>query len=98
LFLSNGLGENLGCVVCHSLNPGEDLVGPSLAGIGTSAANRVSGLSAEEYIRQSIVEPDAYTVEGFPAGQMLQDYEERLTPEELDALVTYLLTLTQAGS
>lgn len=97
LFSGNGLGENLGCEVCHSLDPGRRLVGPSLAGIGTVASDRIPGLSAEEYIRESIVDPDAYTVEGYPAGQMLQDYEERLTEEELDALVAYLLTLTEAG-
>jgi hypothetical protein len=81
--------------VCHSLDPGEDLVGPSLAGIGTTAANRIPGLSAEDYIRQSIVDPNAYTVEGFQEGQMLQDYDERLTPGELEALITYLMTLTE---
>ncbi len=96
LFSGNGLGENLGCEVCHSLNPGQRLVGPSLAGIGTAAADRVPGLEAAGYIRQSIVDPDAYTVPGYPAGQMLQDYEDRLSPEELEGLVTYLMTLTEA--
>jgi ferredoxin len=97
LFSSSGFGQNLGCEVCHSLNPGERLVGPSLAGIGVVAAERVPGMSAEEYLLESIVDPDAYTVEGFPVGQMLQDYEDRLTPAELEGLVAYLMTLTEVG-
>lgn len=96
LFSSSGFGENFGCEVCHALEPGRRLVGPPLAGIAVTAAGRVPGLSAEDYIRQSIVDPDAYTVDGYPAGQMLADYEDRLTAEELDALVAFLMTLTEA--
>ena len=97
LFASAGLGANLGCNVCHSLEPGESLVGPSLADIATVAGSRVPGIGAEDYIRQSIVDPDAFTLPGYPAGQMIGDYEERLTPEELDALVAFLLTLPGEG-
>lgn len=93
IFESTNVGAGAGCRVCHSLQPGERRVGPSLAGIGAAAANRVPGLSAEAYLRQSIVDPDAYVVEGFPAGQMFPDYAERLTDEEIDDLVAFLLTL-----
>ncbi|GAB4579745.1 MAG: hypothetical protein Fur0022_24840 [Anaerolineales bacterium] len=82
-----------GCVTCHSLTPDTVIVGPSLAGVGTRAATRVSGLSAEDYIRQSILEPDAYVVEGFQPGVMVQVWEETLTPEQVDNLTAYLLTL-----
>jgi cytochrome c len=94
LFNSEGLGENLGCEVCHSVVPGEKRVGPSLAGIANTAATRVPGMTAEDYIRQSILDPNAYVVPGFPPNQMLNVYSERLTPEEVDALVAYLMTLT----
>lgn len=86
-----------GCSVCHSLDPGIELVGPSLAGIGVEAASRVAGVSAEEYLRESIVEPDAYVVDGYPSGQMLGIYEETLTDEEIDALVSFMLTLDEEG-
>ncbi len=91
LFNQNPLGANAGCVTCHSIEPGVQLVGPSLAGIATTAAERVPGMSAEEYIRQSIVEPNAYTVEGFPEG-LMPAYSD-LAPEDIDALVAYLMTL-----
>ncbi len=93
LYEENTLGTNTGCRLCHSLTPDTVLVGPSFAGIGSRAASRVPGLSAEEYLRQSIVEPNAYVVEGFPVGQMFQNYEEVLTEAEIDALVAFLLTL-----
>lgn len=73
--------------------PGRVLVGPSLAGIGTVAGDRVPGLSAAEYLRQSILEPDAFIVEGFRSGQMLPIYDEQLSSEEIDSLVEFMLTL-----
>jgi hypothetical protein len=93
IYLEGTLGTNAGCRICHSLDPGVILVGPSFAGIATRAESRVPGLSAEEYLRQSILEPNAYVVEGFPAGQMIQNYEDLLTPEDIDNLVAFLLTL-----
>ncbi|MGI9596182.1 MAG: c-type cytochrome, partial [Acidimicrobiales bacterium] len=84
-----------GCSVCHSVKRGDDGVGPSLAGVATAAETRVEGLTAEQYLRQSILLPDQYIVDGWPAGQMLPIYRERLTAEELDAVISYLLTLEE---
>ncbi|MGD2059426.1 MAG: hydrogenase iron-sulfur subunit [Acidimicrobiia bacterium] len=84
-----------GCTVCHSVDPGVQLVGPNLAGVALTAGERVSGMTSEQYLRQSIVDPDAHVVDGFPAGQMLDIYEETLSTDEIDALVAYLMTLDQ---
>ena len=72
-------------------------MGPSLAGVGTRAAATVSGLSAAEYLRQSIVDPDAYVVPGYPSGQMLAGLGDVLSPADLDSLVAFLLTLEETG-
>ena len=88
----------IGCTVCHSVDPGGNGVGPSLAGVGAVAGSRVEGLTAEQYLRQSIFLPDQYIVDGWPAGQMLPIYRERLSETELEALIAYLLTLTEEGS
>lgn len=93
LFSSSRIGASTGCSICHSLEPGDPGVGPALAGVATRAADRVAGLDAEAYLRQSILDPDAYVVEGFRAGQMLPIYGEALTAGEVDALVAFLLTL-----
>ena len=93
LFKKTVLGTSAGCATCHSTEPGTIIVGPSLAGIGTLAAQRVEGISAEEYLRQSITEPDAYLLEGYPKGVMPSKYATDLSPEEIDGLTAYLLTL-----
>jgi len=92
LFMSTGFGVNTGCRTCHSLEPGVRLVGPSLAGIGERAGTRVAGLDADEYLRRSILDPDAYVVDGFPAGQMFPNYDERLDDQQVEDLIAFLLT------
>ena len=51
------------------------------------------GLDAENYLRQSILLPDQYVVDGWPAGQMSPFYRDTLSEEDLHALIEYLLTL-----
>jgi len=95
LYHQTTLGPNAapGCITCHSLEPGKTLVGPSHAGIATKAASVVPGMSAEDYLRQSIVTPDAHISEGFTAGVMYQNYSKDLTEQEINDLVAYLMTL-----
>jgi mono/diheme cytochrome c family protein len=93
LFDQTIIGTQTGCRTCHSLEEGVIIVGPSLAGIGTRGAETVPGVSATEYIRKSILEPDVYLVEGFPAGTMPNVWEEQLSNEQIDNLVAYLLSL-----
>jgi hypothetical protein len=68
-------------------------VGPSLAGVPERAATRVRGVSAEDYLRRSILEPDTYVVEGYRPGLMLSVYADELDEGQIEALVAYLLTL-----
>ena len=82
-----------GCVTCHSREPGKTLVGPSHAGIATTAETAVSGMTAEEFLKQSIVDPNAQVTEGFAPGVMYQNYGKDLSEQEINDLVAYLLTL-----
>lgn len=81
------------CATCHSLSADTVIVGPSLAGIATHAASRIEGLTAAEYLEESIVRPDAYRPPGFENEQMDTSLAKQLTVEEIEALVAYLLTL-----
>lgn len=82
-----------GCITCHSLEPNQVIVGPSHAHIATVAETAVPGMSAAEYLRESIVNPDAHVTEGFPAGVMYQNYGKDLSEQEINDLVAFLLTL-----
>jgi cytochrome c oxidase subunit 2 len=83
---------DFGCGGCHTLSTvgATGIVGPSLDGIGTTAATRVSGLAARDYLEESIVQPDAFIVPGFQPGLMPKDFGSRMTPEQLQALVEFL--------
>lgn len=93
LFNQGSIGTQAGCMACHSLAPGVTLVGPSLGNIGADAGSRVSGQSAEEYLRQSIVEPNAYVLEGFGQGIMPAGYGDELSAQQLNDLVAFLQSL-----
>ena len=80
-------------------------MGPSLAGIATVAAGRIrapdyhgQATDAAGYIRESIVDPNAYVLPGptYSAGGrslMPGDFAQTLKPEQVDQIVAYLLTL-----
>lgn len=94
-----------GCAACHSVAPGVNIVGPTLAGISATAATRIKSpdykgkaKDAAGYIRESIVEPNVHVLAGptYAAGGrslMPGDYSETLKPEQIDQIVAYLLTL-----
>jgi mono/diheme cytochrome c family protein len=88
-----------GCITCHSVEPTDDPfqpspVGPSHYGVASRAGDYVEGQGAEEYLRESILNPDAHIVEGFNEGVMYQNYESALTEQQVADLVAYLMTLT----
>lgn len=84
-------GEELFASTCSGCHGDQNGAGPARIGIGERAATRVDGLSAAEYIHQSIVDPSAYVVEGF-SDIMPKNYDEQFDDEQLNNLVAYLLT------
>ena len=83
-----------GCNACHTISGiSTGNIGPVLDGLVGRAGSTVSELTAEEYIRQSILEPGTYVVEGFADGIMPQTFGTTLTEEQINDLVAFLLTL-----
>lgn len=82
--------ELFSCAECHSLD-GSDSRGPTFQGIGERASQRVAGMSAEEYLRESIVDPQAYIVEGF-FFRMPGVFGPLLTDEDINNLIAFMLT------
>jgi mono/diheme cytochrome c family protein len=92
LFAQSAIGSQPGCGTCHSLDAGETIVGPTMAGIGTAAASKVSGESSEQFLRNSILEPNAYVESGFAEG-IMPAYKDALSEQQVNDLVAYLLSL-----
>jgi cytochrome c551/c552 len=81
-----------GCTGCHSIDGVSETaqIGPNLTGLADRAGDRVEGLSAEEYVHQSVLDPQAFIVDGY--GPLMPTLP--LDTEELDALVVFLLDET----
>lgn len=82
----------VGCTACHAIQGvSSGTLGPDLSHIATTAAGRISGVSAEEYIRASIENPTSFIVSGFnPAMPKLRS---KLTDQQYEDLVQFLLSL-----
>ncbi|MFG0256743.1 MAG: c-type cytochrome [Phycisphaerales bacterium JB043] len=82
-----------GCNACHSVD-GAANVGPTWQGVFGSArtfSNAPSAMADENYIRESILDPAAKLVAGFP-NQMVS-YQGQLTEQEIDWIIAYIKTL-----
>lgn len=80
------------CSACHSLERDQVLVGPSLYGIGTAAATRAAGYSAEQFIHESIVLPDAHVLEGFARPSIMPGtFGQQMSKQDLADLIAFLM-------
>jgi cytochrome c oxidase subunit 2 len=93
------LTEQKGCIACHSAD-GTKIVGPSYKGIfGHKVTITTDGkereiMVDEEYIKKSILEPDADVVKGFNKGSMIS-YKGQLNDQEIDQIIEYIKTLSE---
>ena len=96
---SAAIGEALvaeqNCIACHAL--GNGALAPLFAGIADRAAERRRPLSAEQYLYEAIMYPGAHVLEAY-ANSMPNDYDDRLSQQEIGHIIAYLLTLSdEAG-
>lgn len=91
------LVENNGCLGCHSID-GSKSVGSTFKDIYqrkvtiNNNGNIKDILSEEQYLRTSIVKPNAEIVEGYYPG-IMPSFEDILNEKEVDAIVDYLKTI-----
>lgn len=93
------------CMACHSIVPGVDMAGPSLAGVASRSEQIVASpdyagqaTDLQGYLHESIASPGAYLVPGpmYSADGtsfMPPNYATDLTTEQVDQLVAYLSSL-----
>jgi cytochrome c oxidase subunit 2 len=85
LFAANG------CSGCHTLAKAgaNGTTGPDLDKQLPSDA-KAAGKPLPAFVRQSIVDPDVYIAKGYSAGLMPKDFGDKLSQEQLKALVDYV--------
>lgn len=89
-----GYGEKLfkqqGCETCHSVD-GSVKIGPSMKGIFGKTEKFTDGTSAEideNYLRESIEDPQAKIVQGFPPS--MPTYKGKLSNNQIRALIEFI--------
>ena len=80
---------NTNCATCHNTTS-ETLVGPGLAGVHDRGGSRIDGVSADDYIRQSILDPGSFIVDGFAP---IMPAFPQLSGNDVENLLAYLTTL-----
>jgi len=90
----HGVNDAPPCSTCHLTAQGMTgfSLGPNLAGVGARAATREAGLSARDYLRQSILDPYAFLVPGY-RNIMYPDFAAHFDEQDLADLIAYLLSL-----
>jgi mono/diheme cytochrome c family protein len=91
-----------GCAACHGdpSDPGSATVGPHLGNIANDAATRVDGMSAAQYIYESILNPNAFITPDCPNGPCFEpsampaNFGDRMSEQDMADLIAYYLTLT----
>jgi cytochrome c oxidase subunit 2 len=80
-----------GCGSCHTFGPAgaTGTIGPNLNEALERDADR-AGKPLAEFVRESIVEPDAFIAPGFEPGVMPKTFGESLNEQQLADLVAYL--------
>lgn len=82
------------CVTCHTIGKSGALRFPDLEGIATRSASRRPGMSAVDYLAESLYEPNIFIVDGYSPGMpAINKPPIGLTDQEILAVIAYLETL-----
>jgi cytochrome c oxidase subunit 2 len=85
------LFTRLGCVACHV---GDHPIGPALGGVAGSMVELDNGkkvLADDDYIRESILDPNAKIVKGFTT--QMPTFKGLVNEDELTQLIAYVKSL-----
>ena len=97
----------MGCPLCHTIPGVEGAAGT----LGPKLVEKINGplrlkdpnykgtaKDGREYTQESILNPNAYIVEGFPEGVMPQDFGSKLSVNALNKLVDFISNTEESGS
>lgn len=83
------------CIACHSLNASEKKTGPTFQGVwgrNEQFEGGGSGVVDENYVRESVMNPNAKVVKGYPQGVM-PTYAGQLSDDEIMGVIEFLKTV-----
>lgn len=84
-----------GCKTCHSLD-GAKIVGPTFLKLYNREGTHDGGVkytADENYIRESILDPNAKVVDGFPKPSPMPPQAGLVTEDQIQALIAFMKTL-----
>jgi len=94
------LYNRVGCKGCHSLEENKVIVGPSFSksyGTDQKMSDGSTQKIDENYIRQSILEPQRYKRVGFEKASQMQSFQGKLKENEITALIALIQSLKDGG-
>jgi cytochrome c oxidase subunit 2 len=86
------LFNSQGCSGCHTL--------AAAGSSGTTGPNLDGALKGQtpDFIKTSIIDPNDEIAQGYPPDVMPQNFEDVMSPEQIDSLVAYLVESTSGKS
>ncbi len=87
------LYERQGCKSCHATVEGKRIVGPSFAKSFGQTFKNSKGEDVkfdEQYVRQSILEPQAQMREGYQTASQMPSFQGKLKEDEITSLTAFL--------
>ncbi len=87
-----------GCSSCHTFKPANSTgtIGPNLDTAPASDAKADHNMALAAFIKESIVNPDAYIAKGYQKGLMPTGFGKSLSSKQLNDLVAFILSGTSS--
>lgn len=80
---------NVGCFLCHQMDGSGGTRGPDLTHVASRAGNRRPGLSAEDYLKESLLNPSTFVVASYD--NIMPPIAQQLPAEKFDDLIAFLM-------
>jgi cytochrome c551/c552 len=92
VFASNG------CATCHTFQPASSngTIGPDLDSAPAADAKADHNMALAAFVKQSIVDPDAYIAKGYKKGLMPTTFGSSIKGAQLNDLVAFILSGTKS--
>lgn len=93
LIYRQGKDKAPACINCHALEGDDFSLGPNMVGFKNRVgAELKSGQTIEQYLHESIVDPNAYLVSGY-RNIMYGLYAQDLSEQDINDLIAFILSL-----